>query len=209
MTWILANSHLNFVSLTIRQYSRRLRRLIVKCTCSSVALCCREDIIKGVFKTRNDKMVNWRNNELAEWLKLFINNICLIFFYWVFSLQFSWWSCVLTRNSSLFWSHKMCRVCWLDCCQADLARHAINSSYVGKLTEVSAETLCWYSVLQSLCEDGEVKSPQSKKRMLAALKINRVYNFGRVCPNNYFIINRALHAQFIWFASWKLCLLYL
>ena len=30
MTWILADSHLAFVSVTIRRYSRRLRRLIVK-----------------------------------------------------------------------------------------------------------------------------------------------------------------------------------
>ena len=100
-----------------------------------------------------------------KWLKLYKNNTYFPFY------RFSGVSGVVMRIPQT--SHKIWRLCWRDCCHAELVWCACaSSSHVPKIALPWGSQLRWRSVLQSEAainfykyEDEEVKSPKSKKNV--------------------------------------------
>ena len=109
-----------------------------------------------------------------KWLKLYKNNTYFPFY------RFSGVSGVVMRIPQT--SHKIWRLCWWDCCHAELVWCACaSSSHVPKIALPWGSQLRWRSVLQSEAainfykyEDEEVKSPKSKKMLVIVPQMNRV-----------------------------------
>ena len=109
-----------------------------------------------------------------KWLKLYKNNTYFPFY------RFSRVSGVVMRIPQT--SHKIWRLCWRDCCHAELVWCACtSSSHVPKIALPWGSQLRWRSVLQSEAainfykyEDEEVKSPKSKKMLVIVPQMNRV-----------------------------------
>ena len=107
-------------------------------------------------------------------------------------------------------SHKIWRLCWRDCCHAELVWCACaSSSYVPKIALPKGSQLRWRSALQSEAavnfytyEDEKVKSLKSKKMLLIVPQMNRVYNFVWVYP--YYKQGTITCMIDIWFCKWNL-----